>query len=184
MKLSLNLASRSYLNRRALYGIYSILFALLVLLLVFNLASYLRSQSQARQLQERLAEFDRELAGRQETAAAFSPAAYEETLEEITFANEVLIKDSFRWTALLDHLEEVVPDKVIIRGIQPDYKSGSLNLIGAARRVEDLKRFLDNLIQSSHFSDAYLLQQAREGEKGRKGGQGDIGFTIAVREAF
>ena len=185
MKLSLNLASRSFINRRALYGFYAFLLSLLVLLLVLNLAFYLRSQSQARHLNERLVEFDRELSERQETALDFSPAAYEEMLEEIAFANEILVKDSFRWTALLDRLEEVVPDKVIIRGIQPDYKSGSLNLTGEARRVEDLKRFLDNLIQSSHFSDVYLLQQAREAGKGRNGGgQGNIGFTLVVRGAF
>jgi type IV pilus assembly protein PilN len=185
MKLSLNLASRSYLNRRALYGCYTFLLSLLVLLLALNLAFYFRSQSQARHLKERLAEFDKELAGRQETAVDFSPAAYEEMLEEIAFANEILLKDSFRWTALLDRLEEVVPDKVIIRGIQPDYKNGSLNLTGEARRVEDLRHFLDNLIQSSNFSDVYLLQQARDAGKGRNdGGQGNIGFTLVVRGAF
>jgi type IV pilus assembly protein PilN len=183
MKLTLNLASRSYINRRALYALYAVLIALLVLLLALNIGFYFRTQSQARQLKERVAEFDRELAGRQENAVEFSPAAYEEMLEEIAFANEILLKDSFRWTALLDRLEEVVPDKVIIRGIQPEYKSGSLNLTGGARRVEDLRRFLDNLIESSQFSDVYLLQQARETGKGRNGG-GDIGFSVVVRGAF
>lgn len=185
MKLSLNLASRSYVNRRALYALYAFLFALLIFLLVLNLGFYVRSQAQARQLNERLAEFDKDLAGRQETSNGFSPAAYEEMLEEIAFANEILVKDSFRWTALLDRLEEVVPDKVIIRGIQPDYKSASLNLSGGARKVGDLRRFLDNLIQSSHFSDVYLLQQSRDSGKGKNGrGQGEIGFTIVVRGAF
>lgn len=182
MKLTLNLASRSYINRRALYAFYVLLISVLVLLLALNLGFYLRSRSQAHQLKERLAEFDRELAGRQETIAEFNPAAYEEILKEIAFANEILVKDSFHWTALLDRLEEVVPDKVIIRGIQPDYKSGSLNLTGGARRVEDLRRFLDNLIESSTFSDVYLLQQARE--TGRGNNDGDIGFTVVVRGAF
>jgi len=184
MKLSLNLASRSYVNRRALYLFYAVLFSVLVLLLALNLVFYLRTRSQTRHLHERLAVFDRELAGGQEKGGRFSPEAYEKMLQDIAFANEILVKDSFRWTALLDRLEEVVPAKVIIRGIQPDYKTSSLNLTGTARRVEDLKRFLDNLIESSTFSDAYLLQQSRETGRGKNGGQGDIDFTIVVRGAF
>jgi type IV pilus assembly protein PilN len=188
MKLSLNLASRSYLNRRALYAFYAALIAVLVLLLMLNFGFFLRGQSQARQLKARLAEFDQELAGRQEVARDFNPAAYDRLLAEIAFANEILVKDGFRWTALLDRLEEVVPKKVIIRGIQPDYKGGSLSLPGQARRVADLRLFLDNLIHSPDFSDVYLLQQSRESTRGAKGGRAPeeegINFTIVVKGAF
>lgn len=185
MKLTLNLASRSYLNRRALYTAYAALGTALALLLVLNLAFYLRGQGQVRHLKVRLAELDRELAGGQDVAADFSPSAYRQLLGEVAFANEILVKDSFRWTALLDRLEEVVPDKVMIRGIQPDYKAGSLRLTGQARRVRDLRLFLDNLILSPDFNDVYLLQQAREVSKSDRGrAREGIGFSIVVKGAF
>lgn len=188
MKLSLNLASRSYLNRRALYAMYAALITVLVLLLTLNLGFFLRGQFQARQLKARLAELDQELAGRQEVAKGFNPDAYDKMLAEIAFANEIILKDSFRWTALLDRLEEVVPDKVIIRGIQPDFKEGSLSLTGEARRVVDLRQLLDNLIHSPDFSDVYLLTQSRESTRGARGGHGSggegISYSIVVKGAF
>jgi hypothetical protein len=50
MKLMLNLASRTYLNRRALYGFYALVSGLLVLSLAIGVGLLIRSQAQVRQL--------------------------------------------------------------------------------------------------------------------------------------
>lgn len=185
MKLTLNLASRTYLNRRALYGVYAVLTTVLVLLLALNLGLYLRSQAHARQIRDHLAEIEKETGGTPAAGSGtFTPAAYEKVLEQIRFANEILDQDSYRWTALLNRLEEVVPERVAIGGIQPDYKGKTLNLTGQARRVEDLQRFLDNLIGSPDFSDVYLLQQAQVAPGGNGDGAGAISFSIVVKGAF
>lgn len=185
MKLTLNLSSRTYLNRRTLYGFYAVLTVLLATLLLLNIGLFFRSQSQARQTRDRLAALEAETGGTDvDGAGAGTPAAYEKLLEHIRFANGVLQQDSFRWTALLNRLEEVVPAKVQIGGIKPDYQKKTLSLSGQAQRVEDLQQFLDNLIESPHFSDVYLLQQTRNAPD-RKGGTGKtISFSIVVKGAF
>lgn len=183
MKLTLNLASRPYLNRRALYTGYAVLTAVLALLLALNLGFYMRSRAHGRQLTERLAELEREHSVEdKEATATFTPEAYEKLLKRIEFANGILEQDSFRWTDLLSHLEEVVPDNVGVTSIQPDLKGKTLRMTGSALRVEDLRQLLDNLIASPHFGDAYLLQQSRlSGKEGKSEG---IGFTITVKGAF
>jgi type IV pilus assembly protein PilN len=185
MKLTLNLASRTYLDRRLLYGCYLVAAGLLVLLLAFGIGLHLRTRGQVKELRAHLAELERETVAAAPAADSSVPAAaYEKLLQEIAFANELLAQDSFRWTTLLDHLEEVVPAQVAISGIQPDYKGKSLNLTGMAREVEDLQRFLDNLLASEHFGDVYLLQQSRLKASGQNEAAGAFSFNIVVRGAF
>lgn len=185
MKITLNLASRTYLNRRALYGFYVVMSAVLVLLLALSLFFHLRNQAHVKELREHLSTLKQEAAGAAKAEGnAFSPAAYEKLLTDVRLANEILAQDSFRWTALLGHLEEVVPETVAISAIQPDYKENSLNLTGLAKGVEDLQLFLDKLIASAHFSDVYLLQQARLKETGPGVAAEAISFRLVVKGAF
>ena len=185
MKLTLNLASRTYLNRRLLYGLYLALSGLLAVLLALGIGFHVRSHGQVKQIRKHLAELGQETAtGARAEESPVSATAYEKLLKDIEFANELLAQDSFRWTALLGRLEEVVPEKVAISGILPDYKGKSLSLTGMARGVEDLQQFLDNLLASAHFGDVYLLQQSRLREAGQSEAAGGIGFSIVIREAF
>jgi len=182
MKLTLNLSSRTFINRRALYGIYALIGGALGLLLVFNLAFFWRSQAHLRQVREHLAELEKAVGSASEKGGGMTAAAYEQMLKRIHFANEVLDQDSFRWTALLSRLEDVVPEKVAVSGIQPDYKERSLRLVGVARGVGDLQEFLDNLVDSPHFKEVYLLQQGRV--ESDASGAGGVSYSIDVREAF
>jgi len=183
MKLTLNLASRTFVNRRALFGIYTLLGSALGLLLVFNLVFFWRSQLHLRQVREHLTELEQVAGGATgEKGGGMTAASYEQMLERIHFANEVLAQDSFRWTALLSHLEEVVPKKVAVSGIQPDYKERSLRIAGLARGIEDLREFLDNLNDSPYFKEVYLLQQDRV--KRGASGLGGVSYSIVVKEAF
>jgi len=183
MKLTLNLSSRTFVNRRALYGIYTLLTVALGLLLVLSLVLFGRAQMQLRQARGHLAELEQAGGGaRMHGVGSMSSAAYEKVLERIHFANEVLAQDNFSWTDLLNHLEEVVPEKVAVSGIHPDYKERSLRIVGVARGVSDLREFLDNLSDSPYFKEVYLLQQGRV-ERSAAAGAG-ISYSIVVREAF
>lgn len=185
MKLALNLASRTYLNRRALYGFYAVFGGLLLILLVIGIGLLVSGQAQIKKIRANLSELGREAAAAEKTeGSSFTPVAYKELLQDISFANQVLAEDGFRWTRLLDRLEEVVPETVAISAIQPDYKEKSLKLNGLARNVEDLQKFLDNLIASEYFSDVYLLQQSRLKDTGSGNGVGAVSFSIVVRGAF
>ncbi len=186
MKLSLNLASRSYINRRPLYAIYAIVLAVLIVLLVLNLSYYFRAQAQSRQLGARISQLNQTLAKEHsKSTLKVTKAQYDSLLKEIDFVNGILQKDSFRWTDLLNHLEKVVPDGVRIRGIQPNFKDNVLNLTGAARKVEDLQVFLDHLILSPDFRDAYLMQQSRTTFKDESGREREaVNFTIVLKGVF
>jgi len=185
MKLTLNLASRTYINRRALFGFYLAFGGGLVLLLALGIGLYARNQMHLRQLRQQLAELGQQAATPSQTGGEpFTAAAYEKLLADIRFANEILAQDSFRWTDLLNRMEEVVPEKVAISGIDPDYKEKELQLTGLAMRVEDLQQFLDNLITSDYFTDVYLLKQSRIKSAGRNEAAGAISFSIVAKGAF
>lgn len=181
MKLTLNLASRTYLNRRALRFSYLAVIALLLLLTAVNLYGYLRSYAQVGQLNARLGELERQQKKPQGEVRKMSPQEQQALSTDVDFANQILKMDGFRWTQLLDHLEEVVPERVSVRGIRPDFRQGSFTLTGYARKVDDLRGFLDNLHASTGFSDVYLLQQA---EQDQQDGSRLLNFSIVVKGAF
>jgi type IV pilus assembly protein PilN len=182
MKLTLNLASRSYLNRRALYFVYLVLAALLLLLLGAGMYSYLRSHQRVGQLNARLAELEgAHKAGEESVKAVLTGPEQESLVADIKFANEILNMDGFRWTRLLDRLEAVLPEQVGIQAINPEYKEGSFSLTGHARDVEDLRNLLDNMSASPDFSDVYLLQQSREETPE---GETLLSFSLVVKGAF
>jgi type IV pilus assembly protein PilN len=186
MKLNLNLASRRYLNRRALYGFYTVIIVVLILVLGLNLSLFFRGRSQARHLEARLAELEQQLSGQQGAAVkGFSLQAYADLLDEIGFANDILLKDSFRWTRLLDWLEEVTPKRVLVSSIQPEFKDHSLKIVGQARSVDDLRNFIDNLIESPHFTEVYLYNQAKVLSGGSSRGKGgNISYSIDLKGGF
>jgi type IV pilus assembly protein PilN len=186
MKLTLNLASRSSINRRALYAFYTAVIGILVLMLALNLGYYTRLQTHNRQIKVHLTKLERDFGQMQEAARGkISPGELELLQGKIAFANKILIKDSFRWTALLDHLEEVVTEDITIRAIQPDYKDGSLKLTGLARGVSELRVFLDALFSSPHFSDVFLLSQSRSEIKDNLGRDREaLSFSILLKGAF
>lgn len=179
MKLTLNLASRSYLNRRALYAGYSVVGGVLLLLLVLLAVQGWQAWRQGQRLDVRLAELESAFR-RQQDADDFTPEAQARLMAQITFGNEVVGKDSFRWTALLDSLEKVIPRGARVATIQPDHKDGSLRLSGVAENLPKLQVVLDNLIASPDFNDVYLLSQSRVG----KGASEATSFSIIVRGAF
>lgn len=182
MKLTLNLAGRTYLNRRALRFAYGFVALLLLLLLSALVYSYLRDYRQLTQVEQWLAELETR-AGAVSTPArpALSGTERERLLSDVDFANGILRMDGFRWTRLLDRLERVLPETVGIQAIRPDYAKGSFSLTGQARDLDALRRLLDNLSASPEFSDVYLRQQARRDDPD---GGSLLGFSLDVKGAF
>lgn len=185
MRLTLNLASRSYLNRRVLYAVYLVLAAALAALFAMSLLATLRSQQRVEQIRSHLAELDQDYVNGQDLALSFNPADYQLLLKDIEFANDIISKDNFQWTELLGHLEIVVPDGVAIRGLSPDFKGGSLQINGVCRGLRELQTFLDNLLTDAAFSETYLLQQGKVAIRAAGGRQYDAtGFSLVVKGAF
>ena len=186
MTLQLNLASHTYVNRRGLYAFYGISTGLLLLLLVFNISSVWRLRQHRLQVQSHLAELERKL-GRERPAdaAEASPAEMERERQEVAFANEILARDGFRWTALLNRLEGVAIDGISIRSLQPNFKENSLKLSGVAAGLQQMRKFIDRLLAAPAFSEVYLLSQDTTTVKDNLGSEHQaIAFSLVLKGVF
>lgn len=158
MHFRLNLATRNYVNRTWLYSLYALLTVILIGILLLNSTLLMRSRAQGKVLEARLVELRGDV-----TAAAgkaVDPQLVQRLNGQIVFANQLLERDHYRWTLLLDQLEGVVVDGIGITSLQPDYQGNTLKLTGRARNVVVLRTFLDRLAASPDFSRVYLLQQS------------------------
>jgi Tfp pilus assembly protein PilN len=179
MKYLLNLATGTYVNHRRLYAIFSLLGLFLLGLLIINATSVIRDSSRTRQLELRL----EELRGQKRSAgqeSEVSGAVLANLAKRIEVANELLLRDNYRWTVLLDQLEAHLAEGISIRDLQPDYKSGVLRLSGVALSITDLRHFIDNLSRSEVFTQVYLKNQRTERTTDEL--PGGISFSIELKK--
>ena len=179
MKYSLNLATGTYVNHRRLFAIVSLLGFFLFGLLVVNTMSLIRDSSRTRLLELRLEELRAQKKGGGQQSE-ISTADLAKMAQRIEVANELLVRDNYRWTALLDQLEAHLVDGISIRGLQPDYKSGVLRLSGVAASITDLRNFIDNLSRSEVFTQVYLKEQRTE--KTSDDLPGGIFFSVELKK--
>lgn len=186
MRLTLNLATRAYLNRRALYAFYAALTGALVLGLLLLGLSLLHLHRQGQVLERQLAELNRQLGQSRPTASRpLGPVETRKLQQQVAAINTILSQSAIHWTTLLDRLGREVPNGVVVRAIQPDSHSGLLELKGEARRVADLRTFLDRLLASPHFGAVYLRQQGRIKVKDTLGRERQaVDFSISLKGAF
>lgn len=177
MKYSLNLATGTYVHHRRLFAILVALGLFLLGLLVINTLTVIRDSNRTRQIELRLDEFrGQKQGGKTEVSAA----AMDRLAKRIEEASELLVRDNYRWTTLLDHLEAHLAEGISIRGLQPDYKTGVLKLSGVAASVTDLRHFIDNLTRSEVFTHVYLKEQRTE--KTKDDLDGGISFSVELKK--
>ncbi|RME39982.1 MAG: hypothetical protein D6794_02975 [Deltaproteobacteria bacterium] len=176
MKPTINLATQQHLNRRAVYTVYLIIAALLLFWLGSHIYYLSSGRTQMARLDAHIAEMSRQL-GIDRQAPPVSEEEFQALLKKIRFANQVIERDSYRWSLLLSHLEQVLPDNVRIRSVRPMFKEGKIQLAGEAKQVDDLRRLLDNLVQASFFGEVFILsQQLEQNQQGER----LVGFNLEV----
>lgn len=169
MKLSLNLATRSYPNRRALAGSLLLLCFVLGVVLIHNTIGLLSESDHRQRLSQRLATLEQTLVqDNAKQTIAYSAEALEIQRSRILLANRLLEQDTFRWTALLDRFEEVVPDGVRLSSVSPRFKDGGVTINGSADDVPTLRKLLDRLLASEHFTAVRLSRQSRVKKDGHE----------------
>jgi|GEM_PF-695191 len=187
MQVTFNFASRTYFNRRALSAGLWVMIAGLCVLLAWNGNFLRRSVHQISRIQDELGEMDQKLQQmRSAPAGEKKPSDPAQVSGHVALVNGILDKDSTRWTGLLGRLEELVPDGVSVRGLRPDFSSGTLHLDGWARGIGDLRELLERLLAEDDFRGVFLLRQAKQGiGKSKKGSdQTLIAFTLVVPGAL
>lgn len=156
MKLTLNLASRRYVNERALKWACLFLSFVLLLLLMVQAQTYLQSREQALKYKTTIEKLEQQLRGK--VPKRFTKEQIVAQQHDFSQAENLLRKDAFRWTALFDRLEDLLPENVSIRSFSPNYKEGSLVISGVAKNLIDLQDLLDNLHADS-FQQVFLRSQ-------------------------
>lgn len=182
MKLSINLASRRHINQRAVSLFFTLSFLVLVSVLVWQANLYLKDYRLAQTYRSHLSELKNELQGSQ--PERIDPQEVARRQQSFEQAQRLLDRDAFRWTALFDRMEALLPSGISLTSFNPDYKDKSLAINGMARDLKALQALLDNL-QEERFDPVYLTSQGQaevENSVGVK--RTALTFTIRLGRVF
>lgn len=184
MEIKLNLASKPYLNRQSTRLWLLLACTLMAGLLMLNCFYGYQHFRQLSLLESHLLELEEQAFGVQKAPLGYTPESYAAVKSEVALANTIAAADQFRWTALLSRFEELLPDNVSIRTIQPDFTLHSVQLTCVARDVSAMTRFVDNLLASEDLKQTYLQRHGDvESDQGGRN-KFQVGFSLVIREAF
>ncbi|MSM38074.1 MAG: fimbrial protein [Geobacter sp.] len=157
MRLTINLSTRTYINHGQLNLALSLVFLVLFGILTLNILGISSRAGEASRISGELTAMQKKTAV--SSGPAFTEPDYQRLMSHIHFANSVISRKTFNWVTLLDYLESVVPDGVAVTKIEPDPKTKVLKLSGATLSFMRLRQLLENMEQSQHFSEIFLLSQ-------------------------
>lgn len=168
MRITLNLASRPYVELRPLYQ----RLRLLTLLLAITAAALwwvLRTEhTRAAAAQARVTAIQNSVADvqhqRQRSEAEMRQPANAAVLAQAQFLNNLYLRKAFSWTAVMMDLEQVLPSGVQVMNIDPQVaKDGHVTIrmrvAGPRERAVDLMR---NLEHSRRFLQPRLVGEAQQ----------------------
>ena len=182
MELRLNLASRFYLDRRSVRRWLLLLGSLLTVWLAVDLLYGYRYLRQWQQAGVYLEEIDQRLAReRGIEVSSYTPEKLARGREQIGAANQIIVADQFRWTALLSRLEALLPDDVAIQSLKPDYGKRTLQLTLIARDTAAMTELLDAMLNSEDMAQVFLGSQT---QNNLEAGDSVVQFSLTVQEAF
>jgi len=153
MKLTINLATRRYVNLRQLNGVLLAGFVLFGALALYNAVEVGRNQAEISRVRGLI-----QGAGARDGGVRIPEAQLKAQAARIQFANRAIEKKSVNWLSLLDRFEEVVPTGVALTRIAPDAKQ-VVKIGGVARSFANVRALLENMEHSRNLSDVYLLSQ-------------------------
>jgi len=179
MRLTINLATRIYINTRRLNLFIAGAVTLLVLLLLYNVSNVGTDFAEMQRLTKETAALEGKSGSAQ--SSVVPEKEYQALLARIKFANGIIEKKTFNWLELLDKLEGVVPDGIALASIEPSPKESVLKLAGTGKSFGNLRKFLENLEDSKYFTEIYLVSHA---ETKVSDSQTGISFTITAKAQY
>ncbi len=187
MKLTINLATRRYVNLRQLNAVLAVCFVVVLLLLIYLVREVATNQAEINRIKGQMAAANRGPAG-----APPIPAAQMNELDaKIAFANTLIERKTTNWVELLDKLEQVVPAGVMITQVDPASQPGEgekekekekekkgaqgIKVSGVALSFANLRTLLETMERTPGFSDVLLLNQGDV-----KAGTTQRGYSFSV----
>ena len=177
MKLTINLATRRYINMRRLNTGLAVSILLAAALLVYQVREIANNQVDINKIGNESAAASRGSAGE----PVVSPELLQALDAKIAYGNLLIARKTMNWVAVLDKLEGVVPAGVSLSQVKPSLKDQTLQLAGVARSFSELRTLLENMEESPNFSEVYLLSQ--NDVKVGKTQQG-LGFNISCKVSY
>jgi type IV pilus assembly protein PilN len=166
MRLNINLASQPYESARRFVLVWGsglvALAVLTVVLIAAAVSSYMGSRpiaAQTRELNARIAQLDREKTAGE---ALLNQPSNRELRQRSRFLNTLFARKSFSWTQVFADLEKIMPPRVRVVSIRPDFTPENqlqihLQAIGDSRdKAIDLVRKLE---QSPMFREAWVREE-------------------------
>jgi Tfp pilus assembly protein PilN len=168
-----NLSTRPFYNTQAVTLAVGVLGAIVVLAAIFNIVSIVRSSqsdsalaTQAAQDSERAAVLRAESA---KLRASVDPGQVDRLAGEARLANDLIDRRVFSWTELFNQFEATLPANVRITAVRPvvaDDGRITLTVTIAARDVDDVNEFMENLEKTAAFGQL-LAREERVAEDGQ-----------------
>lgn len=166
MRFSLNLATRTYIDKRLLnqacYGV----IALLVVLLGWNITRASWNLGEQRRIDSEIQTLEGRISNK---PGGVSDKDFAQQQAHIRFYNEVIDRKGRDWLKLLDQVESVTPDGISLSALSQGKKKDELNLEGRAKSFASVRHYLEKLEESREFTTVMLLshQDLITGDKGR-----------------
>lgn len=176
MRISVNLATRPFIELRPLYARLRIAaIALTILAVVSGIALHVlnlkanSAEAQMNALKAKTLQYQQE---RQRNEARMHQPQNMAVLDRSQFLNAVFARKSFSWTAVMMDLERVLPAGVQVTSIEPTAsKTGEVNIrlrvSGDRDRAVELVR---NLEKSQRFVGPRLADESAQVQEGRGSG--------------
>jgi type IV pilus assembly protein PilN len=178
MQFTINLATRTYLDRRLVNRIGAAIGALLLLLLAWNINRAAWSFGELRRLRAENAAYESRLNSRPD---GISEKEFTRLLGSIGFYNEIIARKSFNWLGLLEQLENATPEGIALSALTPDRKKGELKIEGHTKNFAQIKSYLDKLEDSKAFTSVLLLSHTEMTAGERTKG---LSFSISCKAAL
>ena len=175
--LEINLASRIYIDNRKLSIIIWLCGAVGLILLAVNAWLLVDQYQELQQVKGTV----RAGAEKMRSGSRTVPEKdFQQLQEKIRFANGLLQRKGDQWLVLLDRLEQVLPDGVMLTGIEPETKSDSLKISGVALDFQKVRALYEAMGSGPLFKDVFLVSQSRVKVSDQQQG---VTFQLAAKVA-
>lgn len=177
MQFTINLATRTYIDRRLVSRISAVLFAVLLAAAAWNINRAAWNLGELRRLRSDIAATEQKLGAR---PGGVSEKEYARVMAEIGYYNGIISRKAFNWLGLLEQLELATPEGIALASFVPDRSKGALKIEGRARSFAQVRAYLDKLEDSGFFTSILLLSHTgiAAGERSR-----GVQFTISCKAA-
>ena len=178
MRFTINIATRTHIDRKMVNRTGYAVLALLFVLLVWNISRTFWSLGELRRLKADNASYEQRLNSR---PSGVSEKDFTRLLADIKFYNEIIGRKSFNWLGLLEQLEGATPEGIALTVVGLDRKKGELKIEGHARSFALVRAYLEKLEESRFFTSILLLSHSNVtvGEKGK-----GVHFAISCKAAL